>query len=273
MTRYLPTGSLGLDLLLGGGWKRGTINEIWGEPGSGKTTVGEHAVWELEPGQKSLWMSLGQERPHRSMGPQAMVCQPRNAEQAFYIMDAATRGDISLIVVDSANGLVRQRELDGDETYEPHPQREYKDELNGVKDGCRLHGAIVLFLSKPRDRDRQPVRGTGISEKAHARVRLKVVHTHQDGRRDIEAWLHGKEDQSTTFTIEPGTGIDWADELFRLGIRHNIIKANGSWYEWKVGSGTLRVQGIRQGAELLRERADVAVVLDEDIRYLADIGD
>jgi recombination protein RecA len=269
MAKYLRTGSLGADILLNGGWKPGTINEIWGEPGSGKTTLAEHAIWELPDDAKSLWMSLGQEHPHRSMGPQAMVCQPRNAEQAFTIMETCVLGDISLIVVDSANGLVRKRELDEDPDYVPDPHREYKNELNGLKQAVRAHGAIVLFLSKPRDRDRQPIRGTGISEKAKDRVRLKIVRQHQDEKREVEAWVHGKEDAGTVFTIEPGHGVDWAKELFHLGVRYHLIQSKGSWYEWKG----VRVQGETQAACLLRDRPDLSIALDNDIRHLNGIGD
>ena len=262
----LRTGSLGLDILLGGGWKPGTINEIWGPPGSGKTTLAEHAVWELDNSKTALWVSMGTEIPHRPTG--AMLCQPRNAEKAFFIMSTAVMGDVSLIVVDSANGLVRQAELDGDPDYVPHPQREYKDELNRLKEACKMHGAIVIFLSKPRDRDRQPVRGTGISEKAKDRVRLSIVHQHQDETRDVEAWVHGKDD-STAFRIVPGTGIDWADELARLAVRYEIAKKAGSWYEIYDD----RFQGIREFSGSIRDNAHLAIAIDEHIRHLAGIGD
>ena len=263
----LRTGSLGLDILLGGGWKAGTINEIWGPPGSGKTTLAEHAIWELPPGQNALWVSMGTEVPHRPSG--AAFAQPKYAEQAFYIMNLVAGCGTELIVVDSANGLVRKAELEGDPNYTPHPQREYREELNRLKETCQASGTIVLFLSKPRDRDRQPIRGTGISEKAKDRVHLDVVHQHQDETRDIRAFAKSNQEHAA-FRIEPGSGIDWADELFRLGVRYNRINNNGTWYAFK-GTSKLIVQGVKQGAGLLRERADLAVHLDEEIRTLAEI--
>lgn len=267
MSDALRTGSLGLDILLTGGWKRGTINEIWGVPGSGKTTLAEHAVWELETGRKALWLSMGTEVPHRpSWG---FVGQPRNAEQAFFIMNTAVRGDVSLVVVDSANGLVRQRELDGDPAYVPHPQREYREELNDLKEGCQVHGAIVLFLSEPRDRDREPTRGTGISEKSRDRVRLRIALQHQSETRDVEASVHGKPavDGGTAFTIRPGTGIDWADELARIAVRYELIRKNGNWYEVNYE----RFQGIRQLAGFITENTRLAIDLDEEIRAITGI--
>lgn len=262
----LRTGSLGLDILLKGGWKPGTVNEIWGEPGSGKSTLAEHAVWSLQDG-KSLWMSLGQDRPHRSLGPQAMVCQPRNAEQAFWIMDTCVRGDVALIVVDSANGLVRQAEIDGDPDYVPHPQREYKDELNGLKVGCKSSGAIVLFLSKPRDRDRQPVRGTGISEKAKDRVELRIAHQYQDDTRDIKVTVKGADDH-TSIRMEPGLGIDWSLELAHLAVRYEVVEKIGNWYE----TGHARFHGIKALAEAIEDDSRYAGYVEDAVRNLAEIA-
>lgn len=264
MADCLRTGSLGLDILLDGGWKPGSIHEIWGTPGSGKTTLAEHAIWELEPGQKALWVSLGTEIPHRPTG--ALVAQPRNAEQAFYIMQTCVLGDVDLIVVDSANGLVRQRELDGDPDYVPHPQREYKDELNRLKEYCKGSGAIVIFLSKPRDRDRQPVRGTGISEKARDRVQLKIWRHQQDETREIAAYVRAK-DKETVFTVHPGTGIDWADELARLALHYELAERNASW----IGYNHERFHGIAEFKAYLTDNTRAAVDLDESIRSIAGI--
>lgn len=258
MPDYIRTGSLGLDVLLDGGWKRGTIHDIWGEPGSGKTTLAEHAVWELEKNERALWMSLGRELPHRPTG--AAVCQPRNAEQAFYIMETVLGGSIDLVIVDSANGLIRKRELENDPDYLPHPQREYKDELNSLKKVCRNNRSTVIFLSKPRDRERQPVRGTGISEKAKSRVELRIDHLHQDESRDIRATVRGIE-RTTKFHMKPGTGIDWAGEMARMAVRYEIGERHGSWIVFDYQ----RYQGIAEFAAEIERNSRLAVYLDERI--------
>lgn len=40
----LPTGSVGLDILLGGGWRKGSVSELYGPPDCGTTTVALRTV-------------------------------------------------------------------------------------------------------------------------------------------------------------------------------------------------------------------------------------
>lgn len=261
MADCLRTGSLSLDILLGGGWKPGTINEIWGEPGSGKTALAMHAVEEIPFGSSCLWLLLGAEMP--AVAGRYVFAAPQNAEQAFEVM-TATAAHVPLIVVDSANGLIRQRELDGDPDYTPHPQREYKDELNALKSACKASGAAVLFLSKPRETDRQPVRGTGISEKARDRVRLRIRRAHQDGSKEIAAANH---DTTVRFTVRPGAGIDWAEELARLAAYYGLIQQRGTWYE----IAGARYHGMRQLRDQLLLNRRLAITLDSAIRKQAGV--
>lgn len=268
--RFLPTGSLGLDIALGGGWERGYIHEIWGEPGSGKTTLGLNALEEADEADRSgpsLWMILGSEIPQYRMPGGAMLAFPYIAEAAFEIMTAAAEHGVPLIVVDSANGLIRKRELAGDPDYTPHPQREYKDELNALKRACKTQNSTVLFLSRPRDRDRQPVRGTGISEKARSRVQLRLSQLRQDGSRDIDARAHGRDDL-VRFSVVPGYGIDWPQEVAQLAIFHGLAERRGAW----VCCGDAKYQGLGGFMDEIRSNGHLAVRLVNDIRSKAGIN-
>jgi recombination protein RecA len=254
----ISTGSLGVDGLLSGGWEEGIV-EIWGGPGTGKTTLAQHAVNDLEPPAESLWLSVGQEIPHRAI--RASVVAPRSAEEAFTVMTAAMQIGSKLVVVDSANGLVRQAELDGVPGYMPHPQREYAKELLELRNMCEIVHGTAIFLSKPRTNERPPLRGTGVSEKAVQRVNLKIIKSSQDGAKLIEASL--KTGESCEYVIRPGTGIDWAEELLRTGAEHDIVSKRGSWYVMPDGQ---RIQGTDEAVRYVREYPAIAAYLNREIR-------
>lgn len=267
----IRTGSIGIDNALGGGWRPGTMNEIWGESGSGKTVLARHTAENaIRDGMTVLWIDLAKAVEHMDGSPAKMIVgRPRNAEDAFAMaMEACVWPDIGLVVVDPTQHLVRQAEIDGDPDYEPHPQREYRLELNDIKKAAALHGTTVLFVSQPRNTERQPVRGTGISEKVLYRVILHADVTHQDGMREVDA--HVKDVAARTvrhkvarLRVRPGSGIDQARELAELAVRHDLIPHNGDWYRPATG---VRLQGITALAGYLRGHPEVMHVLEMTVR-------
>ena len=235
----IRTGSIGIDIALGGGWWPGTINEIWGDSGSGKTVLALHTVENMiRAGKHPMWIDTVGGVANMDNIPDVIVARPRNAEDAFLTAGLACHEHtIGLVVVDSAERLVRQRELDGDPTFVPHPQREYKDELTALKRRAGETGTVVLFVGQPRDKEREPVRGTGISEKVAYRVHLHPDVVHQDGNREIQATVKDVARKTVThdaarFTIIPGTGIDQALELVDVGVAHGNVVKRGTWLAW-----------------------------------------
>ncbi len=252
----MRTGSVSLDLALGRGWRRGCIIDIQGKTGSGKTTLAEHAVHALESDDAALWIPLGTEVPTRCQN--VVLARPESAEEAFTVINAALCEGAALIVVDTANGLVRQREIDGDPSYVPDTHREYKFELAIVKTLCTEYGGSVMFLSMPRANQHPPIRGTGISEKAQQRVSLKIQSEHQDGTKRVTARVAGT-DKYADFDIKPGTGIDWATDLLHTAVEAEVINFRGSWYYLNH----TRVQGFDRAAHYLRQNPQYASDLYE----------
>jgi recombination protein RecA len=242
----IRTGSIGLDIALKGGWPDGTLNEIWGDTGAGKTVLALHTVENMtRAGKHTVWIDTVDGVAQMDSAPQVIVCRPRYAEDVFMVTNAAcAEKDIGLVVIDSANMLVRERELN-DPTYVPHPQREYKTELALLKAEARDSRTTVLFVSQPRDKEREPIRGTGISEKVKYRVHLHPDVVHQDGSREIQATVKdvpGKKviHDAARFTVRPGQGIDRARELVEIGIHLGVVIRRGSWVAWN----NLQEQGV-----------------------------
>lgn len=272
----LRTGSVGIDIDLGGGWRPGTMNEVWGDPGSAKTVLAKHTAESMVRARKHvLWIDLDDGLQFMDDAPRVIVARPRNAEQVFMLAyRACHEPEIGLIVIDPAQNLVRQRELDGDPEYVPHPQREYRAELNELKDAAATTGTVVLFCSQPRDKQREPVRGTGISEKVAYRVHLHPDVIHQDGTREIVASVKDVAMKSTHlqaayFTVRPGSGIDRELELVNLAEHHGVIKRRASWLYY----GQVKCQGTDEFARLLRAHgSQYPRLLEEDVRRMAGIS-
>jgi recombination protein RecA len=117
----LPSGSLSLDLALGGGYPKGRIIEIYGPESSGKTTLTLHAIAEM---QKQGGTAAFIDAEHaldpayaKRLGVDTdnlLVSQPDNGEQALEIVETLVRSNaVDLIVVDSVAALVPQAEIDG----------------------------------------------------------------------------------------------------------------------------------------------------------------
>lgn len=275
----IRTGSIGLDIALGGGWQPGTLNEVWGDPGAAKTVLALHTVESMtRAGKHTLWIDLNDGVRHMDNAPQVIVGRPRNAEDAFLMMMEACRWpDLDLVVVDPTQLLVRQAELDGEPGYVPHPQREYRLELNDLKAAAETHGTTVLFVSQPRDKERQPVRGTGISEKVLYRVHLHPDVVHQDHTREIVASVKNVRDKSTQhhaawFNVRPGKGIDQPRELVQWAERLGIVSRHASWLTWGNGMWTLREHGTVAFARSLASNSAMMHDLDTKVRAIAGIA-
>jgi len=118
----IPSGTLSLDLALGGGYPKGRIIEIYGPESSGKTTLAMHAVAEV---QKSGGAAAFIDAEHafdpsyaKKIGVDTgklVFSQPDSGEQALEICETLVRsGAVDIIVVDSVAALTPQAEIDGD---------------------------------------------------------------------------------------------------------------------------------------------------------------
>jgi DNA repair protein RadB len=118
----VPTGTVELDALLGGGLERKTITQLYGEPGSGKSTLCLLAmVAVLRSGQKVILFDtegFSVERFRQLAGPDAealaerlFLFEPSDFERQGLMIAESERlmkkGDIGLLAMDSATALYR----------------------------------------------------------------------------------------------------------------------------------------------------------------------
>lgn len=118
----IPTGSLTLDLALSGGLARGRIVELYGNEGSGKSTIALHAIAEA---QKLGGICAYVDAEH-ALDPvyaaaigvdikSLQISQPGSAEEALTIVDIlAGSGVVDIVVIDSVAALTPRAEIEGD---------------------------------------------------------------------------------------------------------------------------------------------------------------
>jgi DNA repair protein RadB len=125
---HLSTGCAALDGLLGGGFPRGAVSQVYGEPSTGKTNVCmQTAVEAVEDGGGVVYIDtegLSLDRL-RQIGGEEIEDRAHDFiikdvydfdEQAVAVRDVEDLAtDTDLVVLDSATGLYRVERDDGDE--------------------------------------------------------------------------------------------------------------------------------------------------------------
>lgn len=119
----IPTGSLSLDVELGGGWASGKICTISGNESSGKTAIILKSIAEFQklwPEKEVVWIDVeGAWDPiwAATLGVninKVTLVEPQYSEQAFDIAEKAVENDAGVIVIDSIAALLPKAEAEGD---------------------------------------------------------------------------------------------------------------------------------------------------------------
>src|SRR3990167_9355115 len=119
----VSTGCLSLDLALGvGGIPRGRIIEVYGPESSGKSTLAQHIVAEV---QKTGGVAAYIDAEH-ALDPEyatkigvdidsLFISQPDNGEQALEICETLVRSNaVDVIIIDSVAALTPKAEIEGE---------------------------------------------------------------------------------------------------------------------------------------------------------------
>ena len=187
---FFPSGFEAFDQVLGTGYPRGCIAELYGPAGCGKSTLAIQSAARI---QKNSLTAAWIDADHSfdpgyaaSLGVDTEVlpfAQPASAEEALEIARQLAASDaVDLIVIDSAAALVPQLELDagiGQDAPGLHA-RVLASSLRRLAQTLRRSVACVLFLNQMRNR---PAGSSGETEttaggaplKLYAAVRIAMV--------------------------------------------------------------------------------------------------
>lgn len=279
----ISSGSLSLDLALGGGYAVGRIIEIFGEESSGKTTLAIHAVSNFQkrfPEKAVLYIDVenafdtfyGESLGISYKKDQWLFSQPRSGEEAFDIIDDMIKsGEISLIVVDSVAALIPRAELEGEygESKMGLHARLMSQAMRKLVSMISRYKCTVIFINQLRDKigvmfgDSKTTTG-GHALKFYSTQRLEVARAGQEKDGDEvtanKTRVRVKKNKiappfrKAEFNIVFGEGIDTTGEIINMASEAEIIKKAGSWYSYgevKLG------QGLESAKRLLKDNPEL----------------
>ena len=287
----LPSGSLSLDLALGGGYPKDRIIEIYGPESSGKTTLTLHAIAEI---QKQGGTAAFIDAEHaldpayaRRIGintDDLLISQPDNGEQALEICETLVRsGAVDLIVVDSVAALVPQAEIDGDMGdaqmgLQARLMSQAMRKLTGIISKSK---ATVIFINQIRMKIGvmfgNPETTTGGNAlKFYASVRLDIRRIGQikegeniSGNRTKVKIVKNKiaaPFRTAEFDIMYNEGISKVGDVLDLAVQYGIIDKAGAFLKYK---GETIAQGREAAKKLLRENQALMSEIEAQVREKA----
>ena len=284
----LPSGSLSLDLALGGGYPKGRIIEIYGPESSGKTTLTLHAIAEI---QKQGGTAAFIDAEHaldpsyaRKLGVDTenlLIAQPDNGEQALEIAETLVRSNaVDLIVVDSVAALTPQAEIDGDmgDSHMGLQARLMSQALRKLTGIINKSKATVIFINQIRMKIGvmfgNPETTTGGNAlKFYASVRMDIRRIGQIkvgddiiGNRTKVKIVKNKiapPFRLAEFDIMYNEGISKTGDILDLAAQYGVVEKSGAFY--KYGGETIG-QGRDKTKTFLKDNPEIMSEIDNKVR-------
>jgi len=262
----VPTGCLSLDLALGVmGVPRGRVVEIYGPESSGKTTLAQHIIAEV---QKMGGLAAFVDAEHaldpdyaKKIGvniKEMLISQPDTGEQALDIVETLVRSNaLDVIVIDSVAALTPKAEIEGDmgQSHMGLQARLMSQALRKLTSVISKTKTVVIFINQIRMKIGvmfgNPETTTGGNAlKFYASQRIEVRRSAQIkmGDRIIGNRVKSKivknkmaaPFRTCEFDIMYNEGISLAGDLLDLGVQWGVVKKTGNTYSFndqKLGVG------------------------------------
>jgi len=278
----ISTGSISLDIALGGGVPRGRIIEIYGPEASGKTTLSQHIIAEV---QKNGGTAAFIDAEHaldpeyaKKIGvniDELLISQPDTGEQALEIAETLVRSNaLDVVVIDSVAALVPKAEIEGEMGaqhmgLQARLMSQALRKLSGVISKTKT---VVIFINQIRMKigvffgNPETTTG-GMALKFYSSVRIEVRRAAQikKGEEIVGNRVKAKVVKNKVappfraceFDIMYNEGISVSGDVIDLGSEYNVITKSGNSYSYgqtKLGVGRETAkQYLKEHPELVSE--------------------
>lgn len=284
----IPTGSLSLDIALGGqGIPRGRIIEIYGPESSGKTTLALHTIAQA---QKTGGVAAMIDAEHafdpswgKKLGVQLdslLVSQPSSGEEAMQICEMLVKSNaLDVIVVDSVAALLPRAELEGDigDSHVGLQARLMSQSLRKLTGVIAKSKTSVIFINQIREKigvmfgsPETTPGGRALKFYSSCRIDVRRIGQLKDGEEVVGQRVRTKIVKNKVappfriaeFDMMHTHGISYEGDILDLGVTEKIIVRSGSWF--KYGDVHLG-QGKEKARQYLVENPAVTQELREKI--------
>lgn len=286
----IPSGTLSLDIALGGGYPKGRIIEIYGPESSGKTTLALHAVAEV---QKRGGTAAFIDAEH-ALDPQyagrlgvdtnnLLVSQPDNGEQALEIVETLVRSNaVDIIILDSVAALVPQAEIDGDmgDSLPGLQARLMSQALRKLTGIINKSKATVIFINQIRMKigvmfgnPETTTGGNALKFYASQRLDIRRIGQIKQGddvmgnrvRVKVVKNKIAPPFRQAEFDIMYNEGISKTGDTLDLAVDNDIVQKSGAFYKYE---GNTIAQGREAAKKYLKENPDKFAEIDGKVRDL-----
>lgn len=296
------TGSISLDIALGGGVPKGRIIEIYGPESSGKTTLTIHIAAECQKagGQVAFIDAEHALDPEyaQKIGlnlDECLISQPDSGEEALEITESLVRsGAVDLIIVDSVAALTPKAEIEGmmGDSHMGLQARLMSQALRKLTSVVSKGKCSIIFINQIRHKigvmfgsPETTTGGNALKFYCSVRMDIRRIAKIEQGAGDTKEVIGHRARvkvvknkvaapfKQAEFDILFNQGISKVGDLLDLAVKHEIIKKAGAFYsygETKLGQGRLKaVDFLRNDEKMAKEVAQLInakVFGEEDIK-------
>jgi recombination protein RecA len=284
----IPTGSLSLDLALGGqGIPRGRIIEVFGPESSGKTTLALHTIAQAQKGGGVAALIDAEHAFDPTWGKKLgvqldslLVSQPSSGEEAMQICEMLVKSNaLDVIVIDSVAALVPKQELEGEigDSHVGLQARLMSQSLRKLTGAIAKSKTAVIFINQIREKigvmfgsPETTPGGRALKFYSSCRIDVRRIGQLKDGEEVVGQRVRTKIVKNKVappfrvaeFDMMHTNGISYEGDILDLGVNEKIINRSGSWF--KYGEHYLG-QGKEKARQFLIDNPTVTQEIREKI--------
>jgi recombination protein RecA len=289
----IPTGSLSLDIALGGrGIPKGRVIEVFGPESSGKTTLALHVIAQA---QKADGIAAFVDAEHaldpswaKKLGVNLetlLVSQPSSGEEAMHITEMLIKSNaVDVIVIDSVAALVPKKELEGDigDSHVGLQARLMSQSMRKLTGAIAKSKTCVIFINQIREKigvmfgsPETTPGGRALKFYASCRIDVRRIGQLKDGEEVVGQRVRTKVVKNKVappfrvaeFDMMHTDGISYEGDILDLAMTQKLIVRSGAWFRY----GDVHLgQGREKVRQYLKENPQLSAELREKILAAGD---